>query len=34
VDKLKARGFKNAVVLDEGILFWKQKGYPLTEKKP
>jgi cytochrome c oxidase cbb3-type subunit III len=34
VDKLRARGFKNTAVLDEGILFWKQKGYPLTEKKP
>jgi cytochrome c oxidase cbb3-type subunit III len=34
VDKLRGRGFKNTAVLDEGILFWKQKGYPLTEKKP
>jgi cytochrome c oxidase cbb3-type subunit 3 len=34
VDKLRGRGFKNTAVLDEGILFWKQKGYPITEKKP
>jgi cytochrome c oxidase cbb3-type subunit III len=33
VDKLRKRGFKNAAVLDEGILVWKQKGYPLNEKK-
>lgn len=33
VDKLRGRGFRNLAVLDEGILYWKQKGYPLTEKK-
>jgi cytochrome c oxidase cbb3-type subunit 3/ubiquinol-cytochrome c reductase cytochrome c subunit len=33
VDKLRGRGFKHAAVLDEGILVWKQKGYPVTEKK-
>ena len=34
VDKLRGRGFKHTAVLDEGILFWKQQGYPVTEKKP
>lgn len=34
VDKLRGRGFKRTAVLDEGILFWKQKGYPVAEKKP
>jgi cytochrome c oxidase cbb3-type subunit 3 len=29
VDALRRRGFPKAVVLDEGILFWRQKGYPL-----
>lgn len=29
VDELKKRGYKNAVVLDEGILVWKQRGYPI-----
>jgi cytochrome c oxidase cbb3-type subunit 3/ubiquinol-cytochrome c reductase cytochrome c subunit len=33
VDKLRARGFKNLAVLDEGILVWQQRGYPLTVKK-
>jgi cytochrome c oxidase cbb3-type subunit III len=33
VDKLRKRGFKNTAVLDEGILVWKQRGYPLNEKK-
>jgi cytochrome c oxidase cbb3-type subunit 3 len=29
VDALRARNYKNAAVLDEGILFWRDKGYPL-----
>lgn len=29
VDQLKARGVKNAAILDEGILFWQQQGYPV-----
>jgi mono/diheme cytochrome c family protein/rhodanese-related sulfurtransferase len=33
VDKLRARGFKRAAILDEGVLVWKQRGYPLTTPK-
>jgi rhodanese-related sulfurtransferase len=33
VDHLRARGFKNTAVLDEGILVWKQRGYPLASPK-
>jgi 3-mercaptopyruvate sulfurtransferase SseA len=29
VDALRKRGFKNTAVLDEGILFWRQQGFPL-----
>jgi mono/diheme cytochrome c family protein/rhodanese-related sulfurtransferase len=29
VDALRAKGYKHTAVLDEGILFWKQQGYPL-----
>lgn len=29
VDALRRRGHTNAVVLDEGILFWRRNGYPL-----
>ncbi len=29
VDALRARGYKHTAVLDEGILVWKQRGYPL-----
>jgi rhodanese-related sulfurtransferase/cytochrome c553 len=29
VDALRARGHKRTAVLDEGILVWKQRGYPL-----
>lgn len=28
---LRERGFKNAVVLDEGVLVWMQRGYPVTK---
>ena len=29
VDELRKRGFKHAVVLDEGILEWHRRGYPV-----
>lgn len=28
---LRERGFQNAVVLDEGVLVWMQRGYPVTK---
>lgn len=36
IDELRKRGFKNTAVIDEGILVWKQKGYPMktAELKP
>jgi cytochrome c oxidase cbb3-type subunit III len=34
VDELRRRGFKNTAVLDEGINFWTQKGYPTAQGKP
>jgi cytochrome c oxidase cbb3-type subunit III len=30
VDALRARGYKHTAVLDEGILVWKSRGYPLA----
>jgi rhodanese-related sulfurtransferase len=30
VDALRARQYTNTAVLDEGILFWRDKGYPLA----
>jgi len=30
VDMLKKKGFKNAAILDEGILEWHRRGYPVT----
>jgi cytochrome c oxidase cbb3-type subunit III len=30
VDALRAKQYPNTAVLDEGILFWKDKGWPLT----
>ncbi len=30
VDALRARGFERAVVLDEGVLVWASRGYPLA----
>jgi cytochrome c oxidase cbb3-type subunit 3 len=30
VDALRKRNYKNTAVLDEGILVWKQRGYPLA----
>ena len=29
VDALRAKNYKHTAVLDEGILYWKSKGYPL-----
>ena len=38
VDALKRKNYAHAAVLDEGILFWKDRGYPLAgeavTKKP
>lgn len=38
VDALRQKGHENAAVLDEGILFWRERGYPLEgeaiEKNP
>lgn len=33
VDELRKRGFKNTAVLDEGIGFWQQKGFPTAQSK-
>ncbi len=30
VDALRRKGYKNTAVLDEGILFWRDRGYPLA----
>jgi cytochrome c oxidase cbb3-type subunit 3/ubiquinol-cytochrome c reductase cytochrome c subunit len=30
VDELRGRGFKNTAVLDEGILVWQHRGYPVA----
>ncbi|MDF3071913.1 MAG: Cytochrome c family protein [Polyangiaceae bacterium] len=30
VDALRAKNYPNTAVMDEGILFWKDRGYPLT----
>jgi cytochrome c oxidase cbb3-type subunit 3/ubiquinol-cytochrome c reductase cytochrome c subunit len=30
VDALRAKGYKNTAVLDEGIIVWKTRGYPLA----
>jgi rhodanese-related sulfurtransferase/cytochrome c553 len=30
MDMLRSEGFKNTAVLDEGVLVWTQRGYPLT----
>lgn len=29
VDELKKKGFKNVAILDEGILVWQKRGYPV-----
>lgn len=33
VDELRKRKFQNTAVLDEGIGFWQQKGYPTAQAK-
>ncbi len=30
VDQLRARGFANTAVLDEGVFFWRDAGYPIV----
>jgi hypothetical protein len=30
VDSLRARGYPHALVLDEGILEWERRGYPIV----
>ena len=30
VDELRMRGFANTAVLDEGIVFWQDAGYPMA----
>lgn len=30
MDKLRAAGFKNTAVIDEGVLEWARRGYPMT----
>jgi cytochrome c oxidase cbb3-type subunit 3/ubiquinol-cytochrome c reductase cytochrome c subunit len=34
VDELRRRGYKNTAVMDEGILVWKQRGYPTENGAP
>lgn len=34
VDALRRRGFPHTAVLDEGILYWRQRGYPLQGAAP
>ena len=34
VDALRRRGFPHTAVLDEGILYWRQRGYPLQTAMP
>jgi len=34
VDELRRRGFTHTAVLDEGILEWKKRGYPLAGEPP
>jgi len=31
VDELRKRGYKHAVVLDEGVFAWQHKGYPVVQ---
>lgn len=30
VDELRKRGYRKTAVIDEGVLFWKNQGYPVT----
>jgi cytochrome c oxidase cbb3-type subunit 3/ubiquinol-cytochrome c reductase cytochrome c subunit len=32
VDELRRRGHQNAAILDEGVLDWQRRGYPMTER--
>lgn len=34
VDELKKRGFKHAAILDEGILEWQKRNYPIDKAAP
>jgi cytochrome c oxidase cbb3-type subunit III len=34
VDELRKRGYTNTAILDEGILEWKKRGYPLDSEPP
>ncbi len=34
VDELRRRGFTHTAVLDEGILEWKKRGYPIAGQPP
>ena len=34
VDALRAKGYKHTAVLDEGILVWRSRGYPLAGEVP
>jgi rhodanese-related sulfurtransferase/cytochrome c2 len=34
VDELRRRGFKRTAILDEGILEWKKRGYPIESEPP
>jgi mono/diheme cytochrome c family protein/rhodanese-related sulfurtransferase len=34
VDALRRQNYKNTAILDEGILFWRDKGYPLAGEAP
>jgi cytochrome c oxidase cbb3-type subunit 3/ubiquinol-cytochrome c reductase cytochrome c subunit len=30
VDELRKRGYAHTAVIDEGVLVWKERGYPMT----
>jgi rhodanese-related sulfurtransferase len=30
LDELRKRGYKNNAIIDEGVLFWQQQGYPIA----
>jgi mono/diheme cytochrome c family protein/rhodanese-related sulfurtransferase len=34
LDELRKQGFTNTAIIDEGILFWAQQGYPIEGKDP
>jgi len=33
LDELRRQGFPNTAILDEGVLVWQQRGYPIEESK-